>query len=441
MTVTSTRSIGGSAKEEGSRAPLVSVCIPTYDNADVLDLCLERLADLNRLNIDYEVVVSDDGSPDHTTDVVEARRALFPRLTFLRMKRNRGAFPNWLNTIRHARGQLLAYLAHDDRLITENFAAHLETMVQRPELVATFTDFVAYDDSNDCELHRYMPFLTARREFVPAQRFELLEFLFANPVLPEIGIMRRAPFLRALPITKNGYPYLQYAYLMLRQGTIAFDPLPYYLDNRIYKPHLRRRHVPVSGPWLVGDEMRNTLDALTLMAYQDSGRATIPDHEKPRARELVFQRLNQRVPLEAAVLAHQGKWIEAVELKRRAVLWSDPRDLPSLQVEIDQFVVPAALQAIKETFDGTTGCERCAFHGFVTEALVSAFRATYPDVPVEESPAHAREALHRGDRSYLHVAKVPAHAEGHEDDGNVLCFAHLVDLYKTVSFNLSLEQF
>ncbi|GIG20594.1 hypothetical protein Cch01nite_13180 [Cellulomonas chitinilytica] len=63
------------------RRPRVSVVIPTYDRADALRRTLESLADQTLDVEDYEVVVADDGSSDHTADVVASFE---PRLRIAR---------------------------------------------------------------------------------------------------------------------------------------------------------------------------------------------------------------------------------------------------------------------------------------------------------------------------------------------------------------------
>ncbi|WP_158841715.1 glycosyltransferase [Saccharothrix deserti] len=52
--------------------PRISVVIPTYNRAELLRRTLDSLTDQTLPPDDYEVVVADDGSHDHTTTVVQA---------------------------------------------------------------------------------------------------------------------------------------------------------------------------------------------------------------------------------------------------------------------------------------------------------------------------------------------------------------------------------
>ena len=52
--------------------PLISICIPTYNRAELLDYCLENLAALKDCGRPVEIVISDNGSTDRTPEVIEA---------------------------------------------------------------------------------------------------------------------------------------------------------------------------------------------------------------------------------------------------------------------------------------------------------------------------------------------------------------------------------
>ncbi|MBU1934809.1 glycosyltransferase, partial [Patescibacteria group bacterium] len=47
----------------------LSVIIPTHNRADVLKTCLEKV--IAQQGVDFEVIVVDDGSTDHTEKIVK----------------------------------------------------------------------------------------------------------------------------------------------------------------------------------------------------------------------------------------------------------------------------------------------------------------------------------------------------------------------------------
>ena len=66
---------------------LVSIVIPTYDEATTIEHVLRRVADLD---LRMEVLVVDDGSSDDTVAIVETLDGDLPTVRLLRHERNRG---------------------------------------------------------------------------------------------------------------------------------------------------------------------------------------------------------------------------------------------------------------------------------------------------------------------------------------------------------------
>jgi glycosyltransferase involved in cell wall biosynthesis len=100
----------------GHGPPKVSVCVPTYNRAALLDGCLRSI--LSQTFRDYEILVLDNCSTDHTSDVVPRFRD--DRLRYHRNDRNIGPFPNMNLAIEMARGEYLC-IAHDDDVYLPRF--------------------------------------------------------------------------------------------------------------------------------------------------------------------------------------------------------------------------------------------------------------------------------------------------------------------------------
>jgi abequosyltransferase len=74
--------------------PLISICIPTYNRADLLDYCLEGLAPLRDCGTPFEIVISDNGSTDRTPEVIQAHASRNPLIRSHRLPENRGPAAN-----------------------------------------------------------------------------------------------------------------------------------------------------------------------------------------------------------------------------------------------------------------------------------------------------------------------------------------------------------
>ena len=49
--------------------PLISVIVPCYNQAQYLDECLQSV--LNQTYTDWECIIVNDGSPDHTEEIAK----------------------------------------------------------------------------------------------------------------------------------------------------------------------------------------------------------------------------------------------------------------------------------------------------------------------------------------------------------------------------------
>ncbi|MFT4049388.1 MAG: glycosyltransferase family 2 protein [Solirubrobacterales bacterium] len=99
--------------DEGTAAPTVSVCIPTYNYARFLPRTIGSV--LDQTYDDLEVIVVDDASTDDTDEVME-RYADDPRVSYVKNDPNLGLFKNFNHCASLARGRYLKFLCADDWL-------------------------------------------------------------------------------------------------------------------------------------------------------------------------------------------------------------------------------------------------------------------------------------------------------------------------------------
>src|SRR5581483_6266508 len=99
--------------------PLVSIMIPTYNQAAMLGRAIESA--LAQTHCNLEVIVADDASTDSTPEVV-ARYALDDRLRYVRNEQRRGRVGNYRHTLYDvARGAWAINLDGDDYLDDRRF--------------------------------------------------------------------------------------------------------------------------------------------------------------------------------------------------------------------------------------------------------------------------------------------------------------------------------
>jgi hypothetical protein len=418
--------------------PLLSICIPTYNRAELLDHSLHQLAPLQDCGRPVEIVVSDNGSTDDTPRVIEAHRARNLGLHAHRLPENRGAASNWLNALRQAQGEFMIYLADDDSLIADNLFHHVGTLERDADLVAVYADWIAWDDQAEREIHRHFEGLDQFTSFEPASPLDLINFMLQRFYPPEVGVYRRAALVRAHSFHGRSLPYYRTMVRLSRLGRIAFDPLPFYREHRILKERFARTEWANMAMQfhMIGDELRLALEEMVLLAVQDAGVPQLSAEQAQVVRHSIERIMQSRIQLEVERACGRKDWIMAVELRRRHVLWHGPGSDADTRRDVLQVVIPAALQAVAQTWRSLSGIKGVSPRGFESGRVAEFFAQHAPDIPMLPVAAPAKDALilHRDERTLAQDGAVA-------DAAQVLVLERLLDAYRIAQAKIDLKGF
>lgn len=109
--------------------PTLSVIIPSYNERENINQLLPRLAEV-LADLDHEIVVVDDDSPDRTWEVAESLAAANPRIHVIRRVGRRGLSSAVIEGMTVARGRVLAVidadLQHDETKLPDLVSAILD---------------------------------------------------------------------------------------------------------------------------------------------------------------------------------------------------------------------------------------------------------------------------------------------------------------------------
>jgi dolichol-phosphate mannosyltransferase len=109
------------SKDRASTHPALSVVMPVYNEAEgIAKVVTSWLETFERLDIDYELLVYDDGSRDATGQILLELGAQWPRLVVTRQP-NAGHGPTIVRGYREARGEWVFQVDSDDELTPEHF--------------------------------------------------------------------------------------------------------------------------------------------------------------------------------------------------------------------------------------------------------------------------------------------------------------------------------
>ena len=125
-----------------SSRPRISVVIPTFNCADLLEMALDALCRQTLTPNEFEVVVVDDGSADHTDRVVAGFAERLP--VHYARQANAGISAAKNHGLSLSRALIVLFLDDDDVTDPNYLAEHLSTHEQHPEphyAVLGYTDF------------------------------------------------------------------------------------------------------------------------------------------------------------------------------------------------------------------------------------------------------------------------------------------------------------
>jgi len=121
----------------------VSVVIPCYHQAQYLAETVESV--LAQTFGNWEIIIVNDGSPDHTTDVAQGIILKNPSRKIRLIEKANGGLADARNAgIRFARGNYVLPLDADDKIDPTFLAKTVALLEQRPEIAIAYTDWVYF---------------------------------------------------------------------------------------------------------------------------------------------------------------------------------------------------------------------------------------------------------------------------------------------------------
>jgi glycosyltransferase involved in cell wall biosynthesis len=202
----------------------LAICIPTFNRAELLRNTLNDLAE--QQDLFDEVVVSDNGSADHTPQVVADCRNMFhSRLRYVRHEPTLGHMRNIHAVLSQSRCRLQYLLCDDDRLIPDGLRAGLACLNADPEAVAVFGGYRHIGETPD---QNYEMRYSAQPERRTSQDRRRLVEEMTGAWLP---ILVTEAYQRFCYYDQTMYGYWRVVDGLLNTGSIWFVPDMFYLHN------------------------------------------------------------------------------------------------------------------------------------------------------------------------------------------------------------------
>lgn len=126
--------------------PLLSIIVPCYNQAQYLDECLQSVC--NQTFQDWECIIVNDGSPDHTEEVAQPWILKDNRFSYL-YSENKGVSNARNIGIEKAKGQFILPLDADDKISNDYTALAINEFQVNKELTLVYCKAKKFGDLNE----------------------------------------------------------------------------------------------------------------------------------------------------------------------------------------------------------------------------------------------------------------------------------------------------
>ena len=197
---------------------LLSICIPTYNRANYLKICLSVIMPQITINDPIEIIVSDNFSTDHTLNILSEYTA-HPRFILIKQSKNVGPIKNGIEIIKkYANGKFCWYVGDDDYIMPGAIQNIIKLIKENNDVDFFYVDIENYElDRLNIPLEKTLEHINNKEEisnieYKQLSKFEeLLHPQFSDLFLGEMmaSIFRKEHWLKEIDI----YKYINLEYL------------------------------------------------------------------------------------------------------------------------------------------------------------------------------------------------------------------------------------
>ena len=127
-----------------NKNPTVSVIIPTYNRAHLVDRAIQSV--LNQTYKDFELIIVDDGSTDNTEDIIKEFQKKDERIKYIRHEENRGGSAARNTGIKAAKGEYIAFLDSDDEWLPIKLGRQISEFTNKSKIALVYTGRIIIEE-------------------------------------------------------------------------------------------------------------------------------------------------------------------------------------------------------------------------------------------------------------------------------------------------------
>jgi glycosyltransferase involved in cell wall biosynthesis len=127
--------------------PRLSIGLPVYNGEQYLAESLDAL--IGQTYEDFELIISDNASTDHTEEISRDYAARDSRVRYIRQPENIGCAPNHNVLVGHARGELFKWASDDDLYGRDLLKLCVEALDAHPRVILAHSWTAMIDEAGD----------------------------------------------------------------------------------------------------------------------------------------------------------------------------------------------------------------------------------------------------------------------------------------------------
>jgi glycosyltransferase involved in cell wall biosynthesis len=219
--------------------------LPVYEGENYLEQTIECL--LQQTFEDFELIISDNGSTDRTSEIALRHAARDPRVRYYREPVNRGAAYNYRRTFELSLGKYFKWAAHDDLCLPTFIDECVRVLDNHPDVVLCFAHARTIDSNG--RVIRNLPVEADLCDPNPRRRFrDAISDRECNAIF---GLMRRDVLART-PLLG---PYVSHDVVLLAELCLhgRFHALPNCLFLLRDHPQRSMRAFDIGRPQEMGE--------------------------------------------------------------------------------------------------------------------------------------------------------------------------------------------
>jgi len=291
-------------KDFAEQTPLISVILPTYNRAHLMPRAVQSV--LNQTYKNFELIIVDDGSNDHTPEIAKAFND--QRIVYVRHKENKGVTASYNTGLRLARGKYVAFLGDDDELLSDALKTVInkfdEISLKTGEVGCLFFDCIKAETGETAGLGLRKGFISYRDWLCGVVRGNYWGVINRQEISPD-----------ELKFDENVYANEIIFWLkLLRKYRFYYIPLPLYIaygkhgGERLSEFRTILKHLPkaVQGMKILLEEFGREMENLCPKHYGEClkslGLYLLLDNNISEGREILRRSLLYKFSIESLVL-------------------------------------------------------------------------------------------------------------------------------------------